>query len=138
VAERLCRRPELARALAVAAVRETFEETGLAFGRLDGGRLAPALAGLDYLARAITPPDSPIRYHARFFLTRAEEAGGELRDSEELSDLRWLPIDAALRLPLVDVTEFVLQELARRLDGETPQGAPLFHYRDGRARVRYG
>ena len=139
VAERLGagRRPEVARGLAVAAVRETFEETGLAFGRIDGGRLAPALAGLDYLARAITPPDSPIRYHARFFLARAEEACGELRDSEELSDLRWLPIAEALRMPLVDVTEFVLQELARRLDGWTPPGAPLFHYRGGRARVRY-
>jgi 8-oxo-dGTP pyrophosphatase MutT (NUDIX family) len=139
VAERLCARwrPELARALAVAAVRETFEETGLAFGRIEAGRLAPELAGLDYLARAITPPDSPIRYHARFFLARAEDASGELGDSDELSDLRWLSLAQALAMPLVDVTEFVLQELARRLDGWAPPGAPLFHYRGGRARVRY-
>jgi 8-oxo-dGTP pyrophosphatase MutT (NUDIX family) len=139
VAARLCARwrPDVARGLAVAAVRETFEETGLAFGRIEAGRLTPALAGLDYLARAITPPDSPIRYHARFFLGRAETAGGELRDSDELSDLRWVPVAEALRMPLVDVTEFVLQEVARRLDGWTPPGAPLFHYRGGRARVRY-
>jgi 8-oxo-dGTP pyrophosphatase MutT (NUDIX family) len=139
VEARLCARcrPEMARALAVAAVRETFEETGLAFGEVRQGRLSPALAALDYVARAITPPDSPIRYHARFFAARAEDARGELRDSEELSDLRWVRLEEALRLPLVDVTEFVVQEIARRVSGWTPPGAPLFHYRGGRACVRY-
>ena len=139
VEARLCARwsADIARGLAVAAVRETFEETGLAFGRVEQGRLAPELSALDYIARAITPPDSPIRYHARFFTARAEHAGGELRDSEELSDLRWLRPEEALRLPLVDVTEFVLQEIVRRVSGWTPPGAPLFCYRGGRACVRY-
>jgi len=139
VEARLCVRwrPEIARGLAVAAVRETFEETGLAFGKVEQGRLHPELSALDYIARAITPPDSPIRYHARFFTARAEHAAGELRDSEELSDLRWLRVEEALRLPLVDVTEFVLQEIARRVSGWTPPGSPLFSYRGGRARVRY-
>ena len=73
VAEKLEARwsPARARALAIAAVRETFEETGLTFGELVDGQLRPALHGLDYLARAITPTMSPIRFHARFFLTDA-------------------------------------------------------------------
>lgn len=60
--------PGLAQALAVAAIRETWEETGIALGRLENGRLRPDLSGLTYLCRAITPADSPIRFHARFFL----------------------------------------------------------------------
>ena len=108
---------KLARALAVAAARETFEETGLIFGSLEGDRLTPNLASFDYIARAITPPDSPIRFHARFFLSHAATASGRLRDSAELQDLNWVPLPRALEMPLVDVTEFVLREVARRLEG---------------------
>lgn len=139
LAERLAQKwgHALARGLAVAAVRETFEETGLAFGRVEDGRLAPELAPLDYLGRAITPSQSPIRFHARFFLAPAGAAGGGLCDSAELSDLRWFSLGEALRLPLADVTEFMLQEIARRLAGQSAPGAPVFCYRGGRPRVRY-
>ncbi|MGU7719307.1 hypothetical protein, partial [Escherichia coli] len=75
VAARLGRQ---ARALGVAAIRETHEETGLMLGREVDGRLQPDLSGLDVLARAITPPDSPIRFHARFLVARAEGATGTL------------------------------------------------------------
>ena len=139
VARRLEQRcsPRKARGLAVAAARETLEETGLVFGTFDGGALSPRLAAFDYVARAITPPDSPIRFHARFFLAAAEEAGGRVRDSAELQDLHWVAIERALSMPLVDVTEFVLQEVARRLSGWKPPGVPFFHYRQGVARIRY-
>ena len=90
VAARLARStasPGRARALAVAAVRETFEETGLVLGHRDGGGIRPALAALDFVARAITPADNPIRYHARFFLADGEALEGELRSNGELLDL---------------------------------------------------
>src|SRR5260370_32692564 len=80
-----------ARALAVAAVRETFEETGLMLAKpLKGGApeedfgehwhgfldkgFAPALDCLDLIARAVTPPGRPRRFNARFFMARAEDA----------------------------------------------------------------
>ena len=55
----------------------------------------------------------------------------------ELLDLRWFGLEEAVELPLADVTEFVLGEVARRLGGAEPAGVPLFSYRYGRAVVRY-
>ena len=45
---------KLARALARTAVRETYEETGLVLGALEGGRLQADLGGLDFVARAFS------------------------------------------------------------------------------------
>ena len=129
--------PRLSRGLAVAALRETWEETGLTFGELKDGGLVPDLQHLDYVARAITPPRNPIRFHARFFTIDAAHGTGELADSTELLDLSWVTLDRALGLPLVDVTEFVLQQVTRRLAGWRPPGTPLFSYRNGRPRARY-
>jgi len=126
-----------ARGLAVAAVRETHEETGLRIGSMQGDALHPDLSGLDYIARAITPPSNPIRFHARFFVVDAEQTEGRITDSHELSELQWQPLNQALRMPIVDVTEFVLQEIERRLSGWQPPGVPLFSYRRDRACVRY-
>ena len=122
--------PSRARALAMAAVRETFEETGLLLGEAgDVGPvknpvwrqirergLAPALARLHYVGRAITPTQSPIRFHARFFMVDARHFSGQLGGSGELADLHWTLLDAALRLPLADVTEYLLgEEIPRQL-----------------------
>ena len=139
VAARLARTtsgPARARALGVAAVRETFEETGLVLGHRDGSGVRPALAQLDFVARAITPADNPIRDHARFFLADGEALGGDLRSNGELLDLGWVPISRALELNIIDVTEFVLQEVASRLDGTAAPGVPLVCYRGGSRRIR--
>jgi len=110
--------PRLAAALASAALRETAEETGL---------VLPADHGaLTAIARAITPTNSPVRFHARFFLADAEVAEGEPRETEELTDLRYRPLDEALRLPLYDITEAVLRA---RLENAGPF---LMTYRAGR------
>ena len=79
--------PGFARAIALAAIRETFEETGLAIGVSGNGapdkappgvwaRFAatgvyPALNDIDFLARAITPPGRPKRFDARFLVIDA-------------------------------------------------------------------
>ncbi len=129
--------PRRARGLAVAAIRETFEETSLRFGKLDGDRIRPSLGVLDYIARAITPPGNPIRFHARFFLANLDDASGDLQGNGELLDLAWQPLAKAFELPIVDVTEFVLREVQRRLNGIAAPGLPLFRYRRGRAAISY-
>ncbi len=124
--------PARARALAVAAIRETWEETGLLLGEPDPEHgLRPDLARLEYVGRAITPATNPIRYHARFFLTDAGELSGGLRSNGELLDLAWLPIPRALELEIIEVTADVLREVAARLGGAPLPGAPFIHYRGG-------
>ena len=109
-ARRTAAPPGLARALAAAAVRETAEETGLLLG--EPGR--PDFSTLTLVARAITPTDSPIRFHARFFRADAAAARGEMADTGELADLAFRPIEEALKLPIMDVTEAVLRAVADR------------------------
>jgi 8-oxo-dGTP pyrophosphatase MutT (NUDIX family) len=129
--------PKRSRALAIAAVRETFEETGLAFGELVNGQLHPSLDRLDYLARAITPTMSPIRFHARFFLADAADGSGQLRGNGELLDLRWIPIPEATELPIINVTRFVIEEAARRADGHPSPGTLSIRFRRDRPLLRY-
>ena len=128
VAARLARTstPARARSLAAAAVRETFEETGIALGLpapAANGRvrpewqafhatgLAPALDRLDYIYRAVTPPGLPRRFNARFFLARADDASGTLGGNGELLDLRWVTMTEAMSLHLPYITAVVLEEL---------------------------
>ncbi len=129
--------PRVARALAVAAIRETHEETGLECGPVVDGALHPDLGAIEFFFRAITPTESPIRFHARFFWCPAERLhGGALRSNGELLDLEWFPIARARALPLIDVTEDALDEVERRVRGERPPRIPLFHYHRGARRLR--
>lgn len=134
-----------AQALAMAAIRETFEETGLIAGttgdigpsrdptwahfRVLG--LAPALRQIDYLGRAITPSVQPIRFHARFFFVSADHITGDITPSDELEDLRWVPVTKRSSLHMMKVTEFMLDTLKRRLTGEITT-APFLSIQRGR------
>jgi 8-oxo-dGTP pyrophosphatase MutT (NUDIX family) len=133
--------PVTARALATAAIRETFEETGLLIaapgdvGTRDGAwaqfadqGLAPAHDRLRFLGRAITPTSAPRRFHARFFLADGEAVLGEVRSNGELDALDWYPIEDALELPTIDVTQFILKELAAAERGHI-RDTPFFRYR---------
>ncbi len=95
----------LARGLGVAAARELLEETGLSLG------LPPRLDRLHYLARAVTPPSSPIRFNARFFVVRAEDVTGTLGGDGELDGLRFYGMTEALALDLAQPTRLVLERL---------------------------
>ncbi|MBM3583906.1 MAG: NUDIX hydrolase [Alphaproteobacteria bacterium] len=143
--------------LLVAAIRETFEETGLLIAEddptwraptghaesplwhaLTQARAAPGMGRLRYVARAITPTMSPRRFNTRFFMADAEHARGNLLPQSELLDLRWVRLTEATRiLPIVDVTEFVLRTVAAHLAGEAGQRIPLWHYVGGTAHVIY-
>ena len=137
-----------ARALALTAVREMHEETGLAVGRphaADGAAesgLLPFLADLGhlrYVARAVTPPGHPRRFDTHFFALFADEAGIDpagARDSRELSDLRLLPIDDPSGIAVPEITRTVLAALGERLLADPSLGldaaTPYFHVRHGR------
>ena len=142
-----------ARLFAMAAVRETFEETGLILGvpgdtgqtgnesweRFRDLGLAPDLAKLDYAGHAITPASLAVRFNARFFCVWASDMRGELGGSGELADLAFIPAREARDLPLVDVTKFMLEEMLRReANGfAIPQVYPFFGYRKDRTYLRY-
>jgi 8-oxo-dGTP pyrophosphatase MutT (NUDIX family) len=96
---------KLAHGLGVAAARELVEETGLSLGS------PPALDGLDYLARAVTPTDSPIRFNARFFCIHASRVTGTLGGDGELDNLRYYGMTEALALDLAGPTRRMLEQL---------------------------
>lgn len=128
-----------ARGLAHAAVRETWEEAGLLFGRMKADD-APDLSGLTLFMRAITPPGRTRRYDSRFFVADAENlANIDQPDHDgggELLTLSWLSLDeiASLDLPLITID--ALQRLKPFLDrGRLPaQDCPAsFQYYRGRS-----
>lgn len=140
-----------ARALALTAIRETFEETGLVFGRPAPAakvagpwrefRLAgalPDLRPLRYIARAITPPGRTRRFDARFFMTEASAllSPEPTSGSGELDEIAWLPLEEARRLDLPAITRFVLGEVAERLD-KPERPLPFVRMVRGQHRIVY-
>jgi len=145
--------PALADALAMAAIRELWEETGLALAHpgdaapeglpadwrdFFAAGYAPAPDRLELIFRAITPPGRPRRFDARFFLVEADALHGDLDDfsraSDELSHLRWVDLAAARALDLPFITEVVLGEVAARLaDPGRRHPAPFFHHDERRS-----
>jgi 8-oxo-dGTP pyrophosphatase MutT (NUDIX family) len=147
-----CRSRARAHALAVAAVRETYEETGLMIGapsplaeRLDerhwlGFRhagIAPTLDHLRYVFRAVTPPGAVRRFDARFFLAEASETvHGALGGDGELENMAWFPIEQALALRLSIPTRLVLEEVLHLIEtgpaAERDRPIPFLFTRHGR------
>jgi 8-oxo-dGTP pyrophosphatase MutT (NUDIX family) len=134
--------PARAHALAMAAVREMFEEAGLLVGQRAERRVRskseswskflangvmPALHGLDYIARAITPPGNPRRFDTRFFLADASHAHAPdaLLGSGELVDLRWVGFSSIRELPLPEATLMVIAEVEKRVAVSDPSRVPI-------------
>ena len=129
--------PRLAHAIAVAAVRELHEETGLVLGEPAGDGVLPTLAPLGYLCRALTPAMSPIRFNARFLHAPAEAATGALGGSGELEQLGWHGLDDEPRQELAPITARVLEEFrALMVMDESAREARLLVWFQGRDRRR--
>jgi 8-oxo-dGTP pyrophosphatase MutT (NUDIX family) len=146
--------PGFARALALAAIRETFEETGLAIGVSDYGApenpppgawtrfaatgVRPALDAIDFLARAITPPGRPRRFDARFLVVDARFIAGRIEGAvhseAELVELVWTPLEEARRLDLPTITHAALDDLSQALEGGLDKRRPRPFYRELRGR----
>jgi 8-oxo-dGTP pyrophosphatase MutT (NUDIX family) len=140
-----------ARAIALAAIRETFEETGIVIGRKASGALPlasgslsgwadffatgflPDLSGLRFIARAITPPRARRRFDARFLAVDAAAIAHQVSDvvhaDAELTEIVWVGLAEAMTLPLPDITQAVLTDLAASIAAGFPQDAPVPFYR---------
>jgi 8-oxo-dGTP pyrophosphatase MutT (NUDIX family) len=123
--------PARARAIALSAIRETYEEAGLLIGRkgafatsrrdwqgfVEHG-VRPSLAELRFIARAVTPPNRVRRFDTRFFSAWREDVAVELPDggpTNELEELVWLPLAKARQADIPDITRAILEELEKRL-----------------------
>ncbi|HRP79167.1 MAG TPA: NUDIX domain-containing protein [Aquamicrobium sp.] len=136
-----------ARAIALSAIRETYEEAGLLIGRpgdfattkadwlgfVEHG-VAPSLEGLRFVARAITPPGRVRRFDTRFLATFRDEVAVELPQggpTDELEEIMWLPLEKAVEADIPTITRTILNELLTRLRDdpdlapETP--VPFYH-----------
>jgi 8-oxo-dGTP pyrophosphatase MutT (NUDIX family) len=127
--------------LLVAAIRETFEETGLLVGRSVDDCYAN-LSGLIYFARAITPPGRSHRFDSRFFVANSDLISNldqpASLDSPELLLLKWVTMAEALKLDLPSITRDILGLLQPYLELKClPQAdCPVsFHRSRGKAWV---
>jgi len=136
---RLAMRPRGAtpEALLSAAIRELWEETGLALGcpgpwdppSSDWRSFAqtgaqPSAGALVYVFRAVTPPGRSRRFDARFFLAPAHAVVGSPDDfshaSDELSHLQWIPLARMREHNLPFITQLVLAEIGPLIEHNTP------------------
>ena len=130
-----------ARALVAAAIRETYEETGLTLGKTDpdptknvpknwknffANGLAPSFEGIDYVARAVTPHWRPIRFNARFFMVNYKHLTGEMSGSGELLNLKFMSVVETKKLELPLITTRVL-ELVENLVPQSPKAKRKKH-----------
>jgi 8-oxo-dGTP pyrophosphatase MutT (NUDIX family) len=140
--------PVRARALALAAIRETFEETGLLIGSPRTGaavvpegpwtafaqnRVLPDLSVIHFIGRAITPPGRPRRFDARFFTVDASAIAHRVEGvpgpDAELVELVWMPLAEAKVLDMPAVTGVMLEELDTRIAEGLRHDLPVPYYR---------
>jgi len=137
-----------ANALAAAAIRELWEETGQILGTpgswsdppqgwrgfaATGHR--PAEDPLRFVFRAITPPGRPRRFDARFLMAEADALASDPDDfsraEDELSHLQWVPLARAREFDLPFITQVVLAEIAGNLGRSgPPEDVPFVQNKD--------
>jgi len=145
-----------ARGLALAAIRETFEETGILIGsrretalptrseawrRFFAHGVTPRLEGLDFVARAITPPGRSRRFDARFFMADSNEIALTLDGAETSGELVtpvWLTLAEARRADVLPITRCICDEIEARLAGRDgpARPVPFFIPRRGKAVIK--
>ncbi|HXX09752.1 MAG TPA: NUDIX hydrolase [Pseudolabrys sp.] len=138
---------EFARAFALAALRETAEETGLLLGvkrdqppKIPGeiwsefanARVHPDLGQIHFIARAVTPPRRPRRFDTRFLTADASaiahRISGVVGPDSELVELTWVPIEEATQLDMPTITGIVLEELLARVEAGMGHDLPVPFY----------
>lgn len=144
-----------ARALVMAAIRETFEETGLllnfpktidapttatadSWATLAHNGARPDLTAIHFIARAITPPGRSRRFDTRFFTADAtavtHRIDGVVGPDTELVELVWVPLTEAKRVDMPPITMIALEELEARVAAGLTHDLPVPFYRVVRRR----
>lgn len=143
-----------AHALAMAAIRETYEETGFILGTPHRAperhpwqgfaqcNSFPDLSRLRYVARAVTPPGHVRRYDARFFASFLDEiiapasqcptntigrntSESFLYTEPELTDLNFVSFSEALDLNIAQITRIILLDIQKLLS-EDPDLSSIY------------
>lgn len=133
--------------LAMTAIRELWEETGLMLGQLTQEEhdvpddwkgfyekgIAPKADALHFMFRAITPPGRTRRFDARFFIAYSDDVLGADDDfsaaSDELSHLHWIMLSEAKSLDLPLITRVVLSEVDSIIEkGGCIEDITFFHH----------
>jgi len=127
--------PRKARAVVLASVRETYEETSLFLGRKSETKrnvnnptydtfrqsgLKPDLSGIEVFGRAITPPHRHKRYDAWFFVKHLDGPLPVIKDSAELLNVGWFTFDQIQNLEMQRATEMMLLVLQKYLSRDSP------------------
>ena len=144
------------RGLALAAIRETYEETGLVIGRATKQKTStrhaiwqkyfehgvePPLEDMDFFARAITPAYRTRRFDTRFFMIHEEFIHNDpalvSKTSGELNHIHWLTFDEARELDLPAVTRWAIDLVEQRITlpraQQVKEPAPFVRFNRGRS-----
>jgi len=144
-----------AQAFALAAIRETFEETGLLLGvrsqqavavpngpwaAFAQAKILPDLGALHFIGRAITPPGRPRRFDARFFTADATAIAhrieGVTGPDAELTELVWMSLTEVKQLDMPAVTGVMMEELDARIADGFGHDLPVPFYSMPRGQFR--
>ena len=146
-------REQRAIGIALAAIRETFEEVGILVGATGiiptqsvgfeafaAAGIVPDPAILSPIARAITPPGHIRRFDTRFFCASSDaivvSRSFEQRVDDEFDHVDWFSLDRLDTLDLPGITRHVLADIDGRLrDGswrDTSRTMPFYRARHGR------
>lgn len=120
-----------ARAFAMAALREAYEEMGVLIGEPTSKAPAanhpewasflahgvvPSISRLRFVARAITPPTQPRRFDARFFAVEADAIARSVAvPDKELEAPAWVTLHEARELNLPRITRMVIDEIEPKI-----------------------
>jgi len=124
-----------ARAIAMAAIRETFEETGILIGAncADAPKtrsnewcgffdecVVPALSQLTFIARAITPPRTSRRYDTRFFIATKRQIMKTVGEGDgEFTETHWMAVHEADQFDLHPMSRNILDDAMTLINPKT-------------------
>lgn len=145
-----------ANAMILAAIRETFEETGYIIGQkvtdIPNTRSAgwqdffnsghtPATQICKFVARAITPPGGKRRYDTRFFAVWLDDIPNGMTQqgngTDELEGLNWVSFDQVRQINAPVITKTIIYELQNQIHQQAfieQSPVPFYHYYQNKMR----